>query len=182
MNNLIKICQKYYNMIIFGVSYLRAGFWRLFVKKMGKDVYIMGSCMIGSPSGIEIGDHVCINHHTTISGIGALKIGSFVMIGPNCNIITANHGFSDSSRPMMFQGVVSGPVEIGDDVWLGANAVILPNVKIGRGAIIGANAVVTDNVPAFAIVGGVPAKLIKYRFSKEEIAEAMGTIFIAERY
>ncbi|MDD5476675.1 MAG: acyltransferase [Candidatus Omnitrophica bacterium] len=152
------------------------------MKRMGKKVYIMNSCMIGSPSGIEIGDHVCINHHTTISGIGSLKIGSFVMIGPNCNILTANHGFSDLGKPMMFQDIAIGSVEIGDDVWLGANVVILPNVKIGRGAIVGANAVVTEDVPAFAIVGGVPARLIKYRFSQEGMEKAKNETFLNDSY
>lgn len=60
-------------------------------------------------------------------------------------------------------------IEIGNDVWIGANAIILPGVKIGNGAIIAAGAVVTKNVEPYAIVGGVPAKFIKYRFSKEEI-------------
>ncbi len=147
------------------------------MKRMGKKVYIMGSCMIGSPSGIEIGDHVCINHHTTISGIGSLKLGSFIMIGPNCNILTSNHGFKSWHNPMMFQEVSSGAVEIGDDVWIGANVVVLPNVKIGRGAIIGANAVVADDIPAFAIAGGVPAKIIRYRFSEEEIRKARMELF-----
>ena len=62
-------------------------------------------------------------------------------------------------------------IEIGNDVWIGANAIILPGVKIGDGAVIAAGAVVTKNVEPYAIVGGVPAKLIKYRFSKEEIRQ-----------
>lgn len=161
---------------------MRARFWKLFIKKMGKKVFIMDSCIISSPLGIEIGDHVCINHHTTISGKGSLKIGNFIMIGPNCNILTADHGSKNQTEPMMFQEIVYGPVEIEDDVWLGANVVILPNVKIGRGAIVGANAVVTKNVPAFAIVGGVPAKLIRYRFSKEEMEKLKNETFRSYNY
>lgn len=61
------------------------------------------------------------------------------------------------------------PVEIGNDVWIGANVIILPGVKIGNGAIIAAGAVVSKDVPAYSIVGGVPAKIIKYRFEKNEI-------------
>lgn len=169
--------QELYNRIIFGFAFLRVRFWKLFLRKMGKKVYIMHSCMISSPSGIEIGSHVCINHHTTISGRGMLKIGNFVMIGQNCSIQTGGHAFSAYSKPMMFQGQVPGPIVIEDDVWLGANVVVLPNIKIARGAIIGANAVVTKDVPEFAVMGGVPAKLIRYRFSGEDLEKARNTTF-----
>ncbi|MNI40841.1 Chloramphenicol acetyltransferase [compost metagenome] len=60
-------------------------------------------------------------------------------------------------------------IVIGNDVWIGANAVILPGVTLGDGAVIGAGAVVTKDVPPYAIVGGVPAKVIRYRFTPEEI-------------
>ena len=80
--------------------------------------------------------------------------------------------FKDWGKPIRFQAFESGPVIIEDDVWLGANVVVLPNVKIGKGAIIGANAVVTKNVAPYSIMGGVPAKFIKYRFSSDDIVEA----------
>ncbi len=114
--------------------------------------------------------------------MGSLKIGNFVMIGPNCNIITANHGFADHAQPMMFQDAVPEPVKIEDDVWLGSNVVILPNVTVGRGAIIGANSVVTRDVPAFAIVGGVPTKVIRYRFPEEKMEELKSEVFRSEDY
>ena len=162
-NILIKILQQQYNNIVLLDAKIRANFWRLFLKKMGNDVYIMSSCMIQTPSGIELGDYTRINHHTVLSGHGHLKIGKYVMVGNNCNILTSLHGFQDVSIPMMHQGITYGPVTIEDDVWIGANVVIMPDVIIGKGAIIGANAVVTEDVPPYAIVGGVPAKLIRYR-------------------
>jgi acetyltransferase-like isoleucine patch superfamily enzyme len=64
-------------------------------------------------------------------------------------------------------------IEIGNDVWIGARAVILDGVRIGSGAIIASNAVVTKDVPPYAIVGGVPAQIISYRFSPEEIAKLL---------
>ena len=73
-----------------------------------------------------------------------------------------NHPFEDS--PLRN----NKPVEIGNDVWIGANVILLPGVKIGDGAILAAGAVVTKDVEPYAIVGGVPAKLIKYRFSQEK--------------
>ena len=65
--------------------------------------------------------------------------------------------------------LLKGECVIGKDVWIGAGAVILRGVKVGNGAVVGANAVVTKDVDSFSIVGGVPAKLIKYRFNKEKI-------------
>lgn len=169
---MIKILQHFYNNIVFGIGKIRANFWRIFLNKMGKNCFIMSNCNIGSPRGISLGNSVSINHHTTISGHDKLIIGNYVMIGPNCNILTANHGYSDIRKPMIQQELLYGPIEIEDDVWLGANVIILPNTKIGRGSIVGANAVVTKNVEPYSIVGGVPAKIIKYRFSKKKISEA----------
>lgn len=93
-----------------------------------------------------------------------MEIGDYVLIGPNCQIITANHKHSAWDVPISLQWIEESPVKICDDVWLSANVVVLPGVTIGRGAIIGAGAVVTKDVPPFAIMGGVPAKLIRYRF------------------
>ena len=170
MNELLK---SIYNRAVFMIGALRAEFWRLFVKRMGHHVCILNHCMLLSPKGIEMGDYVCINHHTSLSGQGGLKIGNYVMMGPNCNILTSNHGCSKWDQPMMFQEIECGPIEIGDDVWLGANVVILPHVCVGRGAVIGANAVVTENVEPYAIVGGVPARVLKYRLNEEDQKKAM---------
>lgn len=66
-------------------------------------------------------------------------------------------------------------VKIGNDVWIGTRAMILDGITIGDGAVIGAGAVVTKNVPPYAIVGGVPAKIIKYRFSQDKINELLAS-------
>jgi len=84
-------------------------------------------------------------------------------MGPEVIILCHNHNFSDISRPMQEQGGTTKPVVIGDDVLIGTRAIILPGVKIGSGTIIGAGAVVTKDVPDYAIVGGCPAKILKYR-------------------
>lgn len=65
--------------------------------------------------------------------------------------------------------IKNGKVTIGNDVWIGAGTIILPNIKIGNGVIIAAGAVVTKDIPDYAMVGGVPAKVIKYRFNPQEI-------------
>lgn len=123
---------------------------------------------------MNIEPHVIFNHALQIgdnSGIGQfseiygdVRIGNDVMMGTNCIIYTVNHAFDRLDIPMRQQGSSDvKPVIIGDDVWIGGRVTILPGVHIGRGAIIGAGAVVTKDVPEFAIVGGNPAKILKYR-------------------
>lgn len=95
---------------------------------------------------------------------GPVSIGRDVMMGPECCILTRNHRFDNADVPMIDQGYESvRPVAIGDDVWIGQRAIILPGVTIGGGSIIAAGAVVTSDVEPYSIVGGVPAKLLKKR-------------------
>ncbi len=86
------------------------------------------------------------------------------MMAPEVLILGGNHRFDRVDIPMMFQGNVEyGPVEIGNDVWIGSRVIILPGLKIGEGSIIGAGSVVTKDVMPYSIVAGNPAKLIKMR-------------------
>ena len=157
------IAQFLFNKTIFLIARLRGSFWSMFTKEMGRYVSIFSSCKIASPSGISIGNYVTVGSNSVLSGAGGLKIGNYVMIGTNCNILSSQHKYSDLNTPMMMQGVELGKVNIGDDVWIGANVVILPNVNIGCGVVIGANSVVNRDIDAFSVVGGVPARLIKKR-------------------
>ena len=111
---------------------------------------------------LEIGEFTFIGRGTTIEASLPMSIGRGTLIGPGVYITDHNHGTA-MGRPMFEQPCVVSPVNIGDDVWIGANCVILPQVAIGRGAIIGAGAVVNKEVPPNAIMGGVPAKFIKFR-------------------
>jgi maltose O-acetyltransferase len=96
-------------------------------------------------------------------------IGDNVMMGPHCIIHTQNHKFDREDIPMCEQGFQEEkPVYIGNDVWIGSRVTILPGVKIGNGVIIGAGAVVTKDVPDYAIVGGNPAKIIRYRLEENK--------------
>lgn len=169
---MISLLQKFYNYLVFTSAYLRAKFWSLFLGSCGSNVFILRSCNLMNPSKIHLGNYVSINHHTSLGGHGNLNIGNYVLIGPNCNILTANHSFSRYDVPIMHQGITFKDITIEDDVWIGASVVVLPGVTIGRGAIIASNAVVSKDVPSFAIVGGVPAKILKYRFDTETIKKA----------
>jgi len=93
-------------------------------------------------------------------------IGKNVMISQCVTIRDTNHKFSSLEEPMRTQGIVSSPVLVEDDVWIGHGAIILKGVSIGTGAIISAGSVVTKTVPAYSIVGGVPAQIIGRRDSK----------------
>lgn len=118
--------------------------------------------------GASFGDKLTIGK---MSGIGInadigedVKIGNYVMMGPNCCIMTVNHNYNRTDIPMLLQGHSDiSPVIIEDDVWIGRNVLIMPGVRISMGSIIAAGAVVTKNVPRYAVVGGVPAKVIRYR-------------------
>lgn len=94
-----------------------------------------------------------------------VMMGNYVMIGPELLIAGNDHNFDIPGTPIIFSGRPE-PKEciIGDDVWIGARATIMLGVSIGRGSVIAAGAVVTRDVPAYTIVGGVPAKPIKMRF------------------
>ncbi len=115
---------------------------------------------------ITIGDHSFLGRGVVIEVSSGVVIGRNCLIAPGVYITDHNHGTA-LGRPIFEQACVEAPVEIGSDVWIGANAVILPGVRIGDGAVVAAGAVVHRNVEANAIVGGVPARLIKYRESQE---------------
>jgi len=116
---------------------------------------------ISDATKIFIGKNVRINDNVFIQ---SAVIGNNVMIAPNTAILSSTHSYERLDIPMVEQEDIFGmPAVIKDDVWIGRNVVIKPGVVIGQGAIVGACSLVTKNVPDFAIVGGVPAKIIKYR-------------------
>lgn len=135
-------------------------------KAAGKNINVEKGAFFGNGSEIEIGDNSGLGINSKI--YGPVKIGKNVMMGVDVLIFTSNHKIDRTDVPMIEQGMTSiSPVEIGDDVWIGARAIILAGVKIGTGAVIGAGAVVTKNVEAFSSVGGNPARLIRFRKAAE---------------
>lgn len=141
---------------------LRALACRHLFTYVGQEVNIQRGAHFGNGWEIEIGDHSDIGLNCTVPG--NLKIGRDVMMGPEVMMMANNHQFSDLSRPMRLQGMNKyRAIVIEDDVWIGTRVIILPGVRIGRGAIVGAGAVVTKDVPPFAIVGGNPARIIRFR-------------------
>lgn len=129
--------------------------------KCGDNVNIESGARFATGDGISIGSGSGLGINCSVHG--PLKIGDNVMMGPNVTILTNTHNIEKPDIPMNQQGMRVAEVVIGNDVWIGMRVIIMPGIKIGDGAVIGAGAVVTKDVPAFAIVGGVPAKVIKYR-------------------
>lgn len=133
----------------------------------------------------EIGDFSYIADASFIENV---KIGKFTCIGPHVKIGLGIHPVQDfiSIHPVFYslRGQAAGvsfadkqyfteyqPSEIGNDVWIGANVVIPGGIRIGNGAVIASGAVVTKDVPPYAIAGGVPAKIIRYRFPEEQVQQ-----------
>ena len=116
------------------------------------------SCINNAVGDVIIGDHSRIGIHNTI--IGPVTIGNHVNLAQGITVTALNHNFDDTDQRIDEQGVSTKAVTIGDDVWIGANAVILPGVTIGRHAVVAAGAVVTKDVPDNCVVGGVPAKIL----------------------
>ena len=117
------------------------------------------ACINNAVGDVIIGNHTRIGLHNTI--IGPVKIGNNVNLAQGITVTALNHNFSDSNKRIDEQGVSTNPVTIEDDVWIGANAVVLPGVTIGNHCVVAAGAVVTKDVPPHSLVAGVPAKVIK---------------------
>lgn len=117
------------------------------------------ACINNAVGDVIIGDHTRIGLHNTI--IGPVTIGSHVNLAQGITITALNHNFDDSEKRIDQQGVTTKEVVLEDDIWVGANAVILPGVTIGKHAVVAAGAIVTKDVPPHSLVAGVPAKVIR---------------------
>jgi acetyltransferase-like isoleucine patch superfamily enzyme len=138
--------------------------------KLGKNVTILKGTIIECTGvlsnlgeGLTIGNNVGIAQNCFIQVRGNVEIGNDVIFGPNVSIFSENHNFDNPDMPVSKQGETRIGVKIEDGVWIGTRAVILDGVVLGKNSIVAAGSVVTKNVPSYAIVAGIPAKIIKNR-------------------
>ena len=117
------------------------------------------ACINNAVGDVIIGNHTRIGLHNTI--IGPVTIGSHVNLAQGITITALNHNFDNSEKRIDQQGISTKEVVLEDDIWVGANAVILPGVTIGKHAVVAAGAIVTKDVPPHSLVAGVPAKVIR---------------------
>jgi len=164
---------------------------RALCKSFGNGVRIGLGVLVLHPHTFEIGDGVFIGNQTFLQGrhdgrcaIGAhtwigpqsyfdcreLELGEYVGWGPGAKVLGSEHTGDPVDVPIIQTELVIKPVRVGKWADIGVNAVLLPGVTVGEGAIVGAGAVVTHDVPGYAIVAGVPAKLLRYRKNPEQRA------------
>lgn len=135
------------------------------MKQVGKNVHICKNYSISSPKNISIGNHVWIGENFYATGEGGLEIGSGTIISRNVEVWTSNHNYdSEDLKTIPYdRKFIYKSVTIRENVWIGSRVIIIPGITIGEGAVIGAGSVVSKDVPPYAVVGGNPAKVLKYR-------------------
>lgn len=119
----------------------------------------------GSAIVLEAG--VEINDGSLLLARGRITIRRDAILGPGVKLISYQHTFADPTLPIKAQPCINGDIEVGEGVWIGANAVVMAGVRIGRDAVIGAGAIVNRDVPAYAVAVGCPARVIKRRSAGE---------------
>jgi acetyltransferase-like isoleucine patch superfamily enzyme len=130
----------------------------------GRFVWIGDETKIRCHEGrVEIGDKTVMGQECTISAYQHVRIGQQCVIADRAMFIDFDHGVVEVERPIRQQGIYKRDVEVGSNVWIGYGACVLRGVRVGDNAVIGTNAVVTADVPANAVVGGVPAKVLRMR-------------------
>lgn len=131
--------------------------------KIGKRVIFYPGVLIFPGRNLRVGDDVNFSYGVIVGSPGGVTIGDRVLLGFRSQIISGNHVIPPNRGKIFSSGYDRKPIQIHNDVWIGAQCVILPGVTIGEGAVIAAGSIVTKDVAAFTLVAGVPAKLIRHR-------------------
>lgn len=134
--------------------------YRLRLARCGKDVDFEPGMLIRNPGRVSIGNGCTFSSFVVLDGHDTITIGDNCLFALRVTVSTATH---DYTRSPMKNVTMTKPVVIGSDVWFGVGATVLPGITIGDGAVVGAHALVTRDVPPYAIVVGVPAKIVRYR-------------------
>jgi acetyltransferase-like isoleucine patch superfamily enzyme len=133
--------------------------------RVGSGIYVGHQAILKGyhDAWMDIGDGTWIGQQAFLHSAGGLRLGRNVGIGPGVKILTSQHAEAGRSVPILHSPLQRAPVTVEDDADVGVGAILLPGVTVGQGAQVGAGAVVTQDVPAYAVVAGVPARLLRYR-------------------
>lgn len=139
--------------------------------RFGRFVWIGDGTKIRCHEGkVEIGQKTVLGQECTISAYQRIRIGEQCVIADRAMFIDFDHSVANVEQPIRAQGIYKRDVEVGSNVWIGYAACVLRGARVGDNAIVGANAVVTQDVPANAIVGGAPARVIRMRDAPNELS------------
>ncbi len=144
-------------------SRIRFFFVKRIVSNIGENVVIKRKSYFGDGSQIVVGNNSQLGQNSRLNG--PIRIGSYVMMGPDVIMMAVTHDISDHTKYMIdpTNPSIEKQIIIGDNVWIGTRVIILPGVEIGNNCIIGSGAVVTKSFPNNCVIGGVPAKILKLR-------------------
>ena len=156
--NAVLGCQKLNAISVLDCEAREAAIRELF-GDVGENPVVLPVFNCDNGKNIHAGKNFLANYNVTILDIVPVRIGDYVMIGPNTLITTVNHPITPMGRRRHLG--IAKPVSIGNDVWIGGNVTILPGVTIGNNVVIAAGAVVTKDIPDNCVAGGVPARVIK---------------------
>jgi acetyltransferase-like isoleucine patch superfamily enzyme len=138
--------------------------------EFGRFVWIGDRTKIRCHEGlVEIGEKTVMGQECTISAYQHVRIGAQCVIADRTMFIDFDHGVVEVERPIRQQGIYKRDVEVGSNVWIGYGACILRGVRVGDNSIVGTNSVVTKDVPANAVVGGIPARVLRMREAPQEL-------------
>ena len=146
----LNLVKSYYLKVFFGA-------------RIGKRVVFYPGIWVFTGRCLTLGDDVDLAKGVLLTTDGGVKIGDRTLVGYGTSILSSNHVIPDNHGSIFYSGHSKAPVNIGSDVWIGANCTILPGVSIGDGAVVAAGSVVTKDVRPYEVVGGVPAKVIRER-------------------
>jgi maltose O-acetyltransferase len=148
---------------------LRAAYYRRVLRRCGTSLVTRQHVILRHTRNISIGDHVMLNRGATVTAHTPIEIGNDCLIGPGAVLHNGDHRFDQVDVPIRRQGFSSAPIVLEDDVWIGANAIVLSGVRVGRGSVVAGGSVVTRDVPPYTIVAGIPAKQISRRTAQAPV-------------
>ncbi|MCB0827994.1 MAG: acyltransferase [Solirubrobacterales bacterium] len=138
--------------------------------RFGRFVWIGHGTKIRCHEGtVEIGAKTVLGQECTISAYKSVRFGAECVVADRTMFIDFDHGVVETERPIRHQGIYTEEVRVGSNVWIGYGACVLRGVRVGDNSVIGTNAVVTKDVPANAVVGGVPARVLRMRDAPQQM-------------